>query len=469
MSEELVYRERLKATRGQRLRGALSPLQRAHEALVDKVYAGELEGGVLCSEGSARQLPLFRGCVLGTPEEAAGVFEWVAGGTWATRRRPRWTHEDGSEEDDARVAVLEGQKSRLGLCGNLVGLAEAELFFVGGESEPALVLKQLELALEVWRPWALVFVSEERPEELDRLRTLLLGVRALIGEELSAIKLWRPRAGDDAGRFLEEKLWVMAVKRGAKAWRRELLFIDAMLPTPPGELELEEREALMARRVSPRSRRTPPGELELEGREGELFKSAGAWLGQTAVTQGLYRLVTGEQPSGFKGETRPVEQVSWEDGLRLMNQLSVLAGVRPAYAGEDNDAELVSGANGFRLPFEVEWELAGRGGEAHEYAGSNNPDEVGWSQRNSGGETHPVGQLKANGYGCYDFSGNVDEWCADDHDNSGQHRPGAVYRVIRGGGWATMAFECCVSFCWHGGSPGNRDRDLGLRLSRSLD
>ena len=79
MSEELVYRERLKATRGQRLRGALSPLQRAHEALVDKVYAGELEGGVLCSEGSARQLPLFRGCALGTPAEAARLFAWVEG------------------------------------------------------------------------------------------------------------------------------------------------------------------------------------------------------------------------------------------------------------------------------------------------------------------------------------------------------------------------------------------------------
>ena len=88
MSEEAVYLERLKATRAQRLRGVLSPLEQAHEALVDQVYAGELGGGALCAEGEARRLPLFRGCVLGTPEEAAKVFEWVLGGTWTTRRRP---------------------------------------------------------------------------------------------------------------------------------------------------------------------------------------------------------------------------------------------------------------------------------------------------------------------------------------------------------------------------------------------
>ena len=126
MSEESVYREHLKATRAQRLRGALSPLEQAHEALVDQVYAGELDGGALCAEGEARRLPLFRGCVLGTPDEAARIFEWVVGGAWVTRRRPGLIEDwYGSEEygercdeiDDRRVAVLEGQKSRLGLCG----------------------------------------------------------------------------------------------------------------------------------------------------------------------------------------------------------------------------------------------------------------------------------------------------------------------------------------------------------------
>ena len=320
-------------------------------------------------------------------------------------------------------------------------MAEAELFFVGGESDPALVLQQLALALQVWRPWALIFVSEETPEELDRLRALLLGVRDLIGEELSAIKLWRPRTGDNAGCFLEEKLWVMALERGAEAWRRELLFIDAMVPTPPGV-------------------------LELEGVAGWHF-TEGMWLGQTAVTQQLYWLVMEENPSFFNGGTRPVEEVSWEDGLRFMNRLSALAGLNPAYERANNDADFLSEARGFRLPFDVEWEWAARGGEEHEYAGSDNLDEVGWATNDNHGETHPVGQLRANGYGCYDLSGNVYEWCVDD-SNPKQYRFGADKCVRRGGSYRHVA-SCRVSWGGEGYPPDFHGDDIGLRLSRSLD
>ena len=137
---------------------------------------------------------------------------------------------------------------------------------------------------------------------------------------------------------------------------------------------------------------------------------------ETQVTQALYRAVTGKSPSKFKGDQLPVETVSWEDGIAFCNALSKRLGLSPAYKGTDNNCELVSGANGFRLPFEAEWELAAKGGQNFKYAGSDNLDEVGWYSGNAEGKTHEVAQKKPNGYALYDMSGNVDEWCADDYN-----------------------------------------------------
>ena len=193
---------------------------------------------------------------------------------------------------------------------------------------------------------------------------------------------------------------------------------------------------------------------------------------ETEVTQALYEAVMGVNPSRFDAlpdsPQRPVEQVSWEDGIVFANALSTAMGLEPAYDGDDNNAVLIAGANGFRYPLEAEWEWAARCGEDYEFAGSDDINAVAWYETNSGGQTHPVGQKQANACGLRDMSGNVEEWVADDYNNPGQHRPGAAERVRRGGGWLSGAGGCRVSFrYWN--SPGLRDDVLGLRFSRSLD
>ena len=188
---------------------------------------------------------------------------------------------------------------------------------------------------------------------------------------------------------------------------------------------------------------------------------------ETEVTQALYEAVMGNNPSHFRGAERPVEMVSWNDGIQFANRLSRALSLSPVYQGEDNNATMRQGATGFRFLSEAEWEWAARCGENYEYAGSNNLDAVAWHGRNSGSQTHPVGQKQANACGLRDMSGNVFEWVADDYSNPGQYRPGAARRVGRGGSWRSGADYCRVSYR-DGSSPGYRDF-LGLRFSRSLD
>ena len=444
-----AFPERLQGTLRRRLRGERSPLERVNNALVEQLYQQKRQGGELCSRGDARRLPLFRACALGERAEARRIFKWLRRSAWAEERRPTWArytlsqstqvHRRVGTERDPRSALFEGTQSRLAFCGNLIGCAEAELLFIAEGSAPALVLAQLALVLRVWRPWVIVFLVEDEARARAWQREILLGVRALIDDDLAAIKLWHLEWSARAQRTLDPLLWSLALERGAAAWRRELLFIDAMVPTPPGQLKIY----------------------------GEPAASEGCWLGQSAVTQGLYTLVMGKHPYAFKGATRPAEMLSWQEAVRFCNRLSALAGLSPAYDRDDNDAQLIEGAEGFRLPSAAEWEIAARSGARHRYAGSDALEEVGWCALNSGRESRPVGGLRANGSGCYDLSGNVAEWCADDAIFLGAYRPGATERVSRGGHWASREAGCAVSMQSRS-VPHHRFSMIGLRLCLPL-
>jgi formylglycine-generating enzyme required for sulfatase activity len=164
------------------------------------------------------------------------------------------------------------------------------------------------------------------------------------------------------------------------------------------------------------------------------------------VTQKEWQEVMGNNPSGFKGDNRPVENVSWYEAVDYCNKRSIKERLTPVYKGSGDNITCDWNANGYRLPTEAEWEFAAKGGTKEylttEYSGSNSVDVVAWYSGNSGNSTHPVGTKAANSLGIYDMSGNVWEWCWDwygGYSSGSQTDPrGAVsgaIRVFRGGSW----------------------------------
>ena len=179
------------------------------------------------------------------------------------------------------------------------------------------------------------------------------------------------------------------------------------------------------------------------------------YIGKYEVTQALWKAVMGKNPSNFKGDNLPVEEVSWNDCQKFISKLNSITGKT------------------FRLPTEAEWEYAARGGKksrGYQYSGSNNLSDVAWYTDNSGSKTHTVGSKQANELGIYDMSGNVYEWCQDwkgSYSSSSQVNPtgdnSGSDRVYRGGSWNNTARSCRSSYrCNY--APGYRYFNLGLRL-----
>ncbi len=194
------------------------------------------------------------------------------------------------------------------------------------------------------------------------------------------------------------------------------------------------------------------------------------YMGIYPVTQAEYERVIGTNPSQIKGDSRPVEYISWDDAQEYCRRLSALPTEKAA-------------GHAYRLPTEAQWEYACRAGSTTRWCRGD--DEVGlrdyaWCYENSdysgysGGQTHWVGQKKANAWGLFDMHGNVWEWCEDWFDpgyyaNSMVNDPkgpsGGSLRVCRGGSWHTAAVGC-RSADRNFIEPGYSNFYLGFRVSR---
>lgn len=180
----------------------------------------------------------------------------------------------------------------------------------------------------------------------------------------------------------------------------------------------------------------------------------------------------------------PVTSVSWYDVLKWCNAKSEMEGLTPVYRvnggiyqmGEfgRQGSDAISWdtlGNGYRLPSEVEWEFAARGGSltnGHIYSGSDILNEVGWYWDNSAGGICDqgngrgpvmVGRRAPNELGLYDMSGNVWEWCWDAVSTN---------RRLRGGAWNANADGCRVSYRSYSDAPSYRS-SYGFRLAGSMD
>ena len=211
------------------------------------------------------------------------------------------------------------------------------------------------------------------------------------------------------------------------------------------------------------------------------------YIMKSEVTQQLYKTVTGENNSVYRGPTRPVEEVSWFDAVRFANKLSELEGLSLCYEVGSGDEPAVDWSNktcnGWRLPTEAEWEYAARGGQRYKYSGSHHANEVAWyeyDEKESSSTkkidgTGPVCVKKNNAYGLCDMSGNVHEWVWDAwglYRGENQLDPtgskDSEDRIYRGGSWNYTSWFSRVSARQHY-SPGVRYRAIGFRLVRTAN
>jgi formylglycine-generating enzyme required for sulfatase activity len=216
------------------------------------------------------------------------------------------------------------------------------------------------------------------------------------------------------------------------------------------------------------------GRSDDEGPQHEV-KVPSFWMGKYPVTQAQWKAVAAlpkidrdldADPSNFKGDDRPVEQVSWDEAIEFCQRLSKQTGRE------------------YRLPSEAEWEYACRAGTTtpFHFGETITTDLVNYDGSRTYGsgpkgtyrkQTTEVGNFSPNAFGLYDMHGNVWEWCLDHwHKNyGGAPTDGSAWttggenqsRLLRGGSWRSNP-QHCRSADRAGNVPDYGSNSLGFRV-----
>lgn len=228
------------------------------------------------------------------------------------------------------------------------------------------------------------------------------------------------------------------------------------------------------------------GRYENEGPQTQIRITRGFLMARREVTQQEYESVMGNNPSFFRGERRPVENVTWNEAVQYCAQLTE----RERAAGR------LPAGHVYRLPTEAEWEYACRADSTNRFGWGDLADEetakqYAWYDRNARADTwtephaesagtQQAGMKKPNNWtiydahengGLYDMHGNVWEWCLD---TESAYPGGATEEWIgsspgtrhirRGGGWNSDLVRDCRSARRDAIDADRRDNATGLRL-----
>lgn len=251
-------------------------------------------------------------------------------------------------------------------------------------------------------------------------------------------------------------------------------------------------------------RRIPKGTFTMESPEGEVGReptessketqhqvtlTEDFYISVFEITQKQYSLIYGSNPSSYKGDTRPVENVYYND---IRGTGGTAGAGWPTYGHAVDSGSFLGKLRAktgktFDLPTEAQWEYACRAGtttalntgknltstdqdsamaEAGRYYHNRNDGKGGYSEHTK------VGSYLPNAWGLYDMHGNVWEWCLDwwisDLGSSAVTDPkgpnSGSYRVMRGGGWSGYARICRSACRSNYNLPSNYNIYFGFRV-----